>query len=77
MFVAKRRFAREAELAKSDNGAKRRSIIMTVLATLNTRFEKFTLDNLLSEVARWMEAGCSIFQVELTELERANSPPVS
>ena len=80
---SERNVRREAEIrkggrtSKSDNGAKRRSIIMTVLATLNTRFEKFTLDNLLSEVARWMEAGCSIFQAELIELERANPPPVS
>ncbi|NJK28676.1 MAG: hypothetical protein HC790_07850 [Acaryochloridaceae cyanobacterium CSU_3_4] len=58
---------REAEIrkggrtSKSHNGPNHRSIIMTVLATLNTRFEQFTLDNLLSEVARWIAAGSSIF----------------
>jgi len=63
--------------SKSDPGAKRRSIIMTVLATLNTRFKKFTLDLLLAEVQRWIEVGCSIFQLELADLEKANPPPIS
>ena len=50
---------------------------MTVLATLNTRFEKFTLDKLLAEVERWIEVGVSMFQIELNELEKAHSPPVA
>jgi hypothetical protein len=50
---------------------------MTVLATLNTRFEKFTLEKLLAEVERWIEAGISMFQIELNELEKVHSPPVS
>lgn len=80
---SERNVRREAEIrkggrtSKTHNGANRRSIIMTVLATLNTRFEKFTLDNLLSEVARWIDAGHSIFQVELGELKYANPPPTS
>ena len=63
--------------SKSDHGAKRRSIIMTVLATLNTRFPKFTLDHLLSEVEHWINAGCSLFQLELRGLEKANAPPAT
>jgi hypothetical protein len=80
---SERNVRREAEIrkggrtSKSDNGANRRSIIMTVLATLNTRFEKFTLDKLLAEVERWIEVGVSMFQAELNELEKAHSPPVS
>lgn len=80
---SERNVRREAEIrkggrtSKSDNGANRRSIIMTVLATLNTRFEKFTLDKLLSEVKRWIETGLSMFQLELNELERAQAPPVA
>jgi transposase len=62
--------------SKSENGANRRSIIMTVLATLNTRFKKFTLDKLLVEVAGWIDAGISMFQVELNELKNAQAPPV-
>ncbi len=74
---SERNVRREAEIrkggrtSKSDHGAKRRSIIMTVLATLNTRFPKFTLDHLLSEVKRWMNEGCSLFQLELEGLKKA------
>ena len=79
---SERNVRREAEIrkggrtSKSDNGAHRRSIIMTVLATLNTRFEKFTLNKLLAEVERWIEVGLSVFQVELDELKNVHSPPV-
>lgn len=79
---SERNVRREAEIrkggrtSKSDKGAQRRSIIMTVLATLNTRFEKFTLDKLLSEVERWIDVGLSLFQMELSELEKAQPPPV-
>jgi transposase len=80
---SERNVRREAEIrkggrtSKSDAGAKRRSILMTVLATLNTRFPKFTLNHLLAEVQRWIEMGRSIFQLELTELEQANPPPMA
>jgi hypothetical protein len=80
---SERNVRREAEIrkggrtSKSETGAKRRSILMTVLATLNTRFEKFTLQHLLAEIQRWIERGCSLFQLELTEMEKANPPPVT
>ncbi len=80
---SERNVRREAEIRKGGRtsktaaGATRRSVIMTVLATLNTRFPKFTLDQLLAEVQRWIEIGCSMFQLELAELERANPPPVA
>lgn len=61
--------------SKSDIGAKRRSIIMTVLMSLRTRFTKFTLTTLLTEVEQWIEHGCSIFERELAELKKANAPP--
>ncbi len=79
---SERNVRREAEIrkggrtSKTEAGAKRRSIIMTVLATLNTRFPKFTLAQLLAEVERWLAAGGSIFQLELTALEQANPPPL-
>lgn len=60
--------------SKSDAGAKRRSIIMTVLMSLRTRFTKFTLDTLLREVEQWIGQGCSIFEKELAELKMANAP---
>ena len=80
---SERNLRREAEIRKggrtnkSQSGAKRRSIIMTVLASLNTRFPKFTLDHLLSEVLRWTEAGYSLFESELKNLAPANAPPAS
>ncbi len=80
---SERNVRREAEIrkggrtSKSDRGAKRRSIIMTVLATLNTRFPEFTLDHLLSEVKGWMNEGCSLFHLELEGLKKANAPPVT
>ena len=52
--VAVRNVRREAEIrkggrtSKTPAGAKRRGVIMTVLASLQTRFAKFTLDALLS-----------------------------
>jgi DNA-binding protein H-NS len=80
---SERNVRREAEVrkggrtSKSKLGAKRRSIIMTVLATLNTRFKPFTLDALLNEIERWMETGISIFQAELDEIAQANAPPIT
>ncbi|MEM8805951.1 MAG: transposase [Cyanobacteria bacterium P01_G01_bin.38] len=77
---SERNVRREAEVrkggrtSKTDHGAQRRGIIMTVLATLNTRFEKFTLEKLLAEVARWMDTGISLFQAELAHLKQADAP---
>jgi hypothetical protein len=47
-----------------------------VLASLATRFERFTLDNLLSEVTRWWETGLSIFEQELAKLHQTKIPPI-
>lgn len=72
---------REAEIrkggrtSKTPAGAKRRGVIMTVLASLRIRFPRFTLDHLLSEVGRWLAQGRSIFERELAELQKANAPP--
>ncbi len=80
---SERNVRREAEIrkggrtSKTEVGADRRSIVMTVLATLNTRFEKLTLTHLLEEVHRWIEQGCSVFQLELDAMTQANPPPVS
>ena len=63
--------------SKSQAGAKRRGVIMTVLATLNTRFEAFTLNNLIDEIRQWTQDGLSIFQQELADLEKVLSPPIA
>jgi hypothetical protein len=63
--------------SKSQSGAKRRGVIMTVLATLNTRFEAFTLNTLINEITQWTQDGFSRFQQELATLEKALPPPLS
>jgi hypothetical protein len=78
---SERNARREAEVrkgartSKTADGARRRGVILTVLASLATRFQRFTLDDLLSEVTRWWETGLSIFQKELAELHQPNVPP--
>jgi transposase len=78
---SERNARREAEVrkgartSKSADGAQRRGVILTVLASLATRFERFTLDNLLSEVTRWWETGLSLFQQELAGLHQPDAPP--
>jgi transposase len=79
---SERNARREAEVrkgartSKTADGAQRRGVILTVLASLATRFERFTLDNLLSEVTRWWETGLSIFEQELAKLHQTKIPPV-
>lgn len=63
--------------SKSQSGAKRRGIIMTVLATLNTRFEAFTLNKLIDEIRQWTQDGLSRFQQELAALEKGLPPPIA
>lgn len=79
--VSERNGRREAEIrkggrtSKTPEGARRRSIIITVLASLRTRFKKFSLSVMLSEVQRWWEQGYSIFESELQQLYEAIPPP--
>jgi hypothetical protein len=76
---SERNLRKEAEVrkggrtSKTQTGAQRRSIIMSVLATLNTRFETFTLDHLLAELVHWSERGLSQFQAELADLTQTKS----
>lgn len=79
--ISERNVRREAEIrkgartSKTEEGAKRRGIIVTVLASLQTRIATFTLSNLLSEVDRWLEAGCSLFEQELQAMQVYHPPP--
>jgi transposase len=78
---SERNARREAEIrkgartSKTNTGAQRRGVILSVLASLATRFQRFTLDHLLSEVTRWWDTGLSIFQLELNKLHQPNAPP--
>lgn len=62
-----------ARTSKTEQGAKRRGVIMSVLASLSKRIQPFTLGNVLSEIRRWLEAGRSIFQEELSKLQTATA----
>ena len=78
---SERNVRREAEIrkgartSKTKKGAKRRSVIVTVLASLQTRFEQFTLSTLLAEVTGWLETGRSIFEQELKDLQSSRASP--
>jgi hypothetical protein len=78
---SERNARREAEIRKgartnkTDAGAKRRSIIVTVLASLQTRIARFTLSNVLVEVSRWLNTGKSLFELELEALQAKRAPP--
>jgi hypothetical protein len=69
---SERNVRREAEIrkgartSKTSKGAKRRSTIVSVLASLQTRIQ-FTLANVLSEVGDWYESGTSLFTKELRQ----------
>ena len=64
-----------ARTSKTNSGAKRRGVIMSVLASLSKRLEHFTLGSVLSEINHWFEAGHSVFQKELAKLHHATGPP--
>lgn len=62
-----------ARTSKTEQGAKRRGVIMSVLASLSKRLQPFTLGNVLSEIRHWLETGRSIFQEELSKLQTATA----
>ena len=64
-----------ARTSKTESGAKRRGVIMSVLASLSKRLEHFTLGAVLSEINHWLETGQSVFQEELAKLHHATGPP--
>ncbi len=51
---------KESRTSKTESGAKRRGIIMSLLASLSKRLEQFTLSNVLSEITRWFETGVTV-----------------
>jgi transposase len=63
--------------SKSEKGAKRRGVIMSVLASLSKRLGQFTLDRVVSELTDWFETGRSIFRDELAALQAATIAPPS
>jgi transposase len=54
--------------SKTPNGAKRRSIIGSVLQSIGKRLPTFTLESVITEVKGWLEKGKSCFTEQLDQL---------
>jgi transposase len=63
-----------ARTSKTDRGAKRRSIITSVLGSLRRILPEFSLDGVLTEVTRWWEDGVSFFARHLRQSRPRASP---
>jgi transposase len=57
--------------SKTEAGARRRSVIVSVLESLRANLEQFNLGTVLEEVQRWMADGVSRFAQQLHDLLRA------
>lgn len=64
-----------ARTSKTESGARRRGVIMSVLASLSKRMEHFTLGSVLAETNRWIETGQSVFREELAALQAVTAAP--
>jgi hypothetical protein len=64
-----------ARTSKTESGAKRRGVIMSVLASLSKRLEHFTLSSVLSEMNHWLETGQSVFREEAAKFQAATAAP--
>jgi hypothetical protein len=64
-----------ARTSKTETGARRRGVIMSVLASLSKRMEHFTLGSVLAEINRWIETGQSVFREELASIQAATTAP--
>ena len=61
--------------SKTEAGAKRRSVITSVFASLRQNLHELTLPSLLEEVTEWCRTGQSLFRRQLQELRAASKPP--
>jgi len=62
--------------SKTEAGAHRRSVIVSVLESLRANLERFDLGTVLEEVKRWMENGISRFAEQLRERLAGTPGPV-
>ena len=60
---------------KTPKGAKRQSIIASVLRTLGKQLSKFTLDSVIAEVQRWADCGRSCFADQAKAAGLKRPPP--
>ena len=61
------------QTSKTKNGAKRQSIIASVLFSLKQNLKEFTLESVTEEIIRWRMEGRSLFDRQLQQV-RASSP---
>lgn len=54
---------------KTYRGSRRRSVIVSVLKSLQANLQNFTLADVLAEVTQWMQEGISLFTRQQKELE--------
>jgi len=54
-----------ARTSKTDRGAKRRGIIMSVFASLQNRWKDFSLANIVATVQEWMQKGILLFKTTI------------
>jgi hypothetical protein len=60
---------------KTAKGARRRSIIVSVLHSLRVNLANFSLQSVLDEVTRWMKEGISLFAAQCQTAQAAKPPP--
>jgi len=61
--------------SKTQAGAKRRSVISSIFASLRQNLQELTLQSILEEVTQSCRTGQSLFRRQLQELRDANKPP--
>jgi transposase len=61
------------QTSKTDKGARRRSVITTVMTSLQQNLPAFSLDTMVEEVTNWRVAGTSLFDQQLATVR--GSPP--
>jgi len=55
---------------KTASGARRRSVIVSVLQSLRANLATFSFQTVLAEVSRWMQNGMSLFQEQWQKLQK-------
>jgi transposase len=62
------------QTSKTKKGADRRSVIASILTSLQQNMEHYTLESITEEIVRWRTEGISMFQKQLQELQFCGSP---
>lgn len=66
-----------ARTSKTEQGAKRRSVISSVLISLSQCLSEVTLGGIVEEVSGWYRRGVSLFRQQLQGLRSALPPPLT